>query len=396
MKWRAWLKRGFKWLALGLLALVVLALIDGWRAFGARATGERRARMERSKQWKDGAFENPEPLVNYVGKSFTAMRDVSDDVSPRKPLSFPETPPARFAAPPPTGLRVTWFGHSTTLIEIDGKRVLTDPVWSDRVGPIDGVGPTRWFPPLIALDALPAIDAVIVSHDHYDHLDRPTVIALAGKVARFVVPLGIGAHLEYWGVPAAKITELDWWEDVRIGPSGGAGELRIVCTPARHASGRTLWDKDAKLWGSYALLGEHHRVWYSGDTGLFDGMNEIGARFGPFDLSMIEIGQYNQAWPDWHIGPEQAVRAHGMVKAKVFFPIHWGLFRLASHGWTEPVERARAEVERRKASAVFPRPGESVEPEVARDWPPWWPKLPYKTAADDPIRSTSVAPEDAR
>lgn len=387
MTWRRRLRRVVRWLATALLVLVVVALIDGWRAFGKGASGARLARMKASKQWKEGAFENPEPLVNDAWGSITAMNDASEDATPREPLSFPAIDPARFATPPPSGLRVTWMGHSTTLIEIDGHRVLTDPVWTHRVGPLDGVGPTRWYPPLIALDDLPSVDAVIISHDHYDHLDRETVLALAPKVPRFIVGLGIGAHLEYWGVPAEKIVEMDWWEPVDI------GDLHIVCTPARHASGRALWDKDAKLWASYALVGRAHRVWYSGDTGLFNAMNRIGQELGPFDLTMIEVGQYNKAWPDWHIGPEQAVRAHGMVRGKVLLPIHWGLLRLASHGWTEPIERARAEVKRRGASAMFPKPGESAEPEAAREWEPWWPKLPWKTAAEDPIQSTSVAPE---
>jgi L-ascorbate metabolism protein UlaG (beta-lactamase superfamily) len=279
------------------------------------------------------------------------------------------------------------MGHSTTLIEVDGHRFLTDPVWSYRIGPIDGTGPTRWFPPLIAIDKLPTLDAVLISHDHYDHLDRPTIIALADRVPRFIVPLGVGAHLEYWGVSPDKITEVDWWDPVVL------GDLTVTCTPARHASGRALWDKDATLWASYALVGPRHRVWFSGDTGLFKAMTEIGTKLGPFDLTMIEVGQYHQAWPDWHIGPEQAVRAHTMVKGKTLLPIHWALFRLAVHGWTEPIERARAESKRRDVAAVFPRPGEAVEPEIPRAWEDWWPKLRWKTGAEDPIVSSSVPPE---
>lgn len=387
MTWRRRLGRVLKWLGLALLVLVLVALVDGWRAFGKGASGARRARMEASKQWRDGHFENPEPLVNDTWGSIGALKDASDDASPRTPLSFPKVDPARFATPPPSGLRVTWLGHSTTLIEVDGHRILTDPVWSQRVGPLDGLGPTRWYPTQIGLDRLPPLDAVTISHDHYDHLDRPTVVALASITPRFIVPLGVGAHLEYWGVPGEKIVEVDWWDPVHI------GDLRIVCTPARHASGRALWDKDATLWAGYALIGKQHRVWFSGDTGLFNDMTRIGAELGPFDLTMIEVGQYHKAWPDWHIGPEQAVRAHGMVRGKVLLPIHWGLFRLASHGWTEPIERARAESDRRQARAIFPEPGESGEPETPREWEPWWPKLPWKTAAEDPIRSTSVAPE---
>jgi L-ascorbate metabolism protein UlaG (beta-lactamase superfamily) len=387
MKWRRRIRRAFRWLGIAVIVLILAALVDGWRAFGKGASGERRARMDSSPQFKDGSFENPEPLVNDGWGSVKAMNEASDDVSPRTPLSFSPIDPARFATPPPSGLRVTWMGHSTTLIEVDGHRFLTDPVWSDRIGPIDGTGPTRWFPPLIAIDKLPTVDAVLISHDHYDHLDRPTIIALADRVPRFIVPLGVGAHLEYWGVSPEKITEVDWWDPVAL------GDLMITCTPARHASGRALWDKDATLWASYALVGPKHRVWFSGDTGLFRAMIDIGTKLGPFDLTMIEVGQYHQAWPDWHIGPEQAVRAHTMVRGKTLLPIHWALFRLAVHGWTEPIERARAESKRREVAAVFPRPGEAVEPEIPRAWEDWWPKLPWKKAAEDPIVSTSVPSE---
>ncbi|MBX3227421.1 MAG: MBL fold metallo-hydrolase [Labilithrix sp.] len=387
MTWRRRLRAFFKWATIAFLVLVVIALVDGWRAFGHRATGERRARMERSAAWKDGHFENPQPLVNDAWGSIASVRDTSPHSVPDPPLHFEPIDPARFAAPPPSGLRVTWLGHSSTLIEIDGKRILTDPVWSDRIGPLDGVGPTRWYPPLVAIGELPPIDAVVVSHDHYDHLDRPTVMALADKAARFIVPLGVGAHLEYWDIPRAKLVELDWWEHA------DAGGLDVVCTPARHASGRFLTDKDATLWASYALVGSAHRVWYSGDTGLFPAMAEIGEKWGPFDLTMIEVGQYHQAWPDWHIGPEQAVRAHVMVRGKALLPIHWGLLRLAYHGWTEPIERARAESIRREVRAVFPRPGESVEPDAPKSTEAWWPSIPWNTGAADPIVSTQVPPE---
>lgn len=386
-RWRARVRRFFKFAALTVMALVGAALVDGWRAFGKGAGGERLARMQKSPQYKDGHFENPEPLHNDTKGSLTAMFHADPNALPEPPLVVPPIDRARFASAPPTGLRVTWLGHSTNIIEVDGHRFLTDPVWSHRVGPIDGIGPTRWFEQPIALEDLPSFDAVLVSHDHYDHLDRPTVMQLIEKTSRFIVPLGVGAHLEYWGVPNAKIVEVDWWDHV------DANGLEIVCTPARHASGRALWDKDATLWASYAFLGDKHRVWFSGDTGLFPAMDDIGTRFGPFDLTMIEVGQYHQAWPDWHIGPEQALRAHKMVRGKVFLPIHWGALRLAIHAWTEPAERARAEALRRALPIVLPKPGESFEPEAKYPTEPWWPKIPWKTGAEDPIVSSQVPPE---
>ncbi|WP_424521163.1 MBL fold metallo-hydrolase, partial [Rubrivirga sp.] len=176
----------------------------------------------------------------------------------------------------------------------------------------------------------------MISHDHYDHLDMPTIRALAGRVPRFAVPLGVGAHLESWGVPAASITELDWWDGLEV-----AG-VRLVSTPARHFSGRGLTDRDQTLWSGWAILGAERRVFYSGDTALSPDFLEVGRRLGPFDMTFIESGAYNDAWADLHLGPEQAVAAHRMVRGELMVPVHWGLFDLALHGWTEPAERVRA------------------------------------------------------
>ncbi len=231
---------------------------------------------------------------------------------------------------------------------------------------------------------LPAIDVVVISHDHYDHLDMHTVkLLLAGK-AIFVVPLGIGAHLAYWGIPTERIVELDWWQETQV------GRLRVVLTPARHASGRWLVDFNKKLWGGFALIGKKKRVYYSGDTGLFPAMKEIGRRLGPFDLTMIEVGQYNRSWPDWHIGPEQAVKANTWLRGKVMLPIHWALLGLAYHGWTEPIERASLEAARLGVTLARPRPGQAFTPTALPEFQPWWPALPFDTAAQHPIISTQV------
>ena len=376
---------------LAVVGLLAVVLLDGWRAFGSKAAGARLARLQASPQWRDGRVVNPQPLHNDLWKMLAGAFHSSPDTSPgvlplRPPLIEQQAPAivATLATPPASGLRVTWLGHSTALIELEGRRFLIDPVWSPRASPLGWVGPRRFFPPPIALAALPPLDAVVISHDHYDHLDRATVVALAGRGATFVVPLGVGAHLAGWGIPEARIVELDWWQRAPFGP------VTVVCTPARHASGRMLIDNDAKLWAGYAFVGAAHRVYYSGDSGLFPGLRDIGARLGPFDLTLIEVGQYGQAWPDWHMGPEQAVRAHQLVGGRLLLPVHWGAFALAYHAWTEPIERALAAAARAGVAVVAPRPGHSFEPATPPPVERWWPALAVKTAEQDPIVSTQT------
>jgi len=371
-------------LAAGLALFTLLALASGWRAFGTSASGERLARMQRSPEWRDRHFVNPQPLQNDWWGALAGMFHASAYGAPAPPLALEAIDPERFAKVPRTGLRVTWLGHACVLLEIDGRRVLTDPVWSQRASPLTWLGPKRWYPPQIALDDLPPLDAVLISHDHYDHLDYATIRALRERDVTFVVPLGVGAHLAYWGVPEARITELDWWETTTV------HGLEIASTPARHASGRMVLDDDTKLWSSYALIGPNHRAYFSGDTGLFPALSEIGQRYGPFDLTMIEVGQYHRSWPDWHIGPEQAVLAHEMLHGRTLLPMHWGLFTLAYHGWTEPIERLLAAAQPRTATVLLPRPGQSVEPDGHRDDARWWPDVPWETSEQNPVVSTGM------
>jgi L-ascorbate metabolism protein UlaG (beta-lactamase superfamily) len=362
------------------VVLVAAGATENCAASGGRASGARRARMRQSPEWNGSHFENPQPLLNDLMASVTTLMRPDANVIPRSPPSTVAVEAERFATSPLSGLRVTWLGHSTTLLEIDGHRFLTDPVWGERAGPVSFAGPKRWFPPPLALKDLPPLDAVVISHDHYDHLDYRTIVALKDRDLTYVVPLGVGAHLERWGVPAARIVELDWWQ------SHTFGDLQLWATPARHASGRMLvLDDAATLWAGYVFVGTKHRTYYSGDTGLFPSLRTIGERFGPFDLTMIEVGQYDRAWPDWHLGPEQAIEAHLRVGGKVMLPVHWGLFALASHGWTEPIERALAAGRLTGAVVIAPRPGQSVEPTVEKPQERWWPELPWHTGAQDPI-----------
>ena len=374
--------RQLRLIVLGLVVIAVAVAALDCAPLGARAKGPRLERMKKSPEWKGSHFENPQPIVNDTWAAIVHLTKTDPNVQPHSPVATVRVDPRRLASQAPSGLRVTWLGHSTILLEVDGHRFLTDPVWSERVGPTSMAGPKRWFPPLIALKDLPPLDAVVLSHDHYDHLDYATIVALKEQSPVFVAPLGVGAHLERWGVPAAHIVELDWWD------SHAFGDLTLHATPARHASGRVLLvDDGAKLWQGYAFLGAQHRVYYSGDTGLFPGLRTIGERLGPFDLTMIEIGQYDQAWPDWHLGPEQAVEAHRRVHGAVMLPVHWGLFALASHGWTEPIERAVVAAKSAGAELITPRPGQSVEPTLQKPQEHWWPALPWRTAAQYPIAS---------
>ena len=331
---------------------------------------------------KNGRFLNPQPLWNDYLAAFTSILRRDPNSMPKQALPVVHPTAQALATDSALGLRATWLGHSTVYLEIDGIRVLTDPVWGKRASPFRWAGPKRFYAPLIELEELPVPEVVAISHDHYDHLDRSTLRRIRHWDTRFIVPLGVGARLISWGVPAARITELDWWESTRV------GDLEVALTPARHASGRMLLDKDKTLWGGFAFMGVKHRVYYSGDSGMFVGLADIGERFGPFDLTLIEAGAYGQAWPDWHMGPEQAVRAHGMVQGKVLMPVHWGLFDLAAHGWTEPIERVLVAAQTSGATVVVPRPGGSFEPGTPPSLERWWPTLPWKTAAEVPIRAT--------
>jgi L-ascorbate metabolism protein UlaG (beta-lactamase superfamily) len=362
-------------LATLVVVLIVLVASTGWLdALGSAPTGERLARIQRSPNYRDGEFKNPDATsVMHDGSTWTMLKQWlggREQRVPPGPIPIVSLTRADFERPPASGLRATWLGHSTVLVEIDGARILFDPVWARRASPSSLIGPVRFHEPPISLDDLPPLDAVLASHDHYDHLDRGVVRAIAQSAtqsrARFVVPLGVGAHLERWGVPPDRITELDWSESTNVGP------LAITATPARHFSGRGLTDRNHTLWASWSVAGPRHRVFHSGDTGPFPGFANIGAAHGPFDLTFMKIGAYGETWPDIHLTPEQAVQAHAQVRGKVLQPIHWGTFNLAFHAWDEPANRVVAAAAASGTELIVPRPGESVEPAMRKPVTPWW------------------------
>jgi len=340
--------------------------------FGARMSGARLERAKANPQYRDGRFVNVQPeaptrlaaLGEYVVRQFSG-----DEVRvPPAPVPVRAVDPAVLAAAPgATALRAFWIGHASTYVELDGLRLLLDPVFAERVSPLP-VGPRRFHPPPIALADLPPIDAVLISHDHYDHLDMATVRHLAARGARFFVPLGIGAHLERWGVPTAQIDEMEWWQRRTL------RGVEFVCTPTRHYSGRGLSDRSATLWSSWSVLGTRHRIYYSGDTGYSTHFAEIGSRLGPFDVAFVKIGAYGPgaSWLDIHMSPEQAVQAAREVRARQMFPVHWSTFNLAYHDWDEPVRRAVAEARRTGVDLVTPRLGEWVDADREFASTPWW------------------------
>ena len=344
--------------------------------FGAAPTGERMERIRRSPHFRDGAFQNSVPSALLTSGLFwrSLRRQLfgREQRVPKGVIPIVSLTAADFAQSPASGLRVTWLGHSTVLLEIDGYRVLIDPVWGLRASPSQLLGPRRFHPPPLPLSDLPRLDAVILTHDHYDHLDMAAVRAIATSPAQqhtqWITTLGVGAHLERWKIPGGRLSELDWGDSARI------GSLTITAQPARHFSGRAV-KRNQTLWASWVIAGPKHRAFHSGDTGFFDGLAAIGERHGPFDLTMIKIGAYDVTWPDIHLDPEGAVRLHAMLRGAVMLPLHWGTFNLAFHAWDEPPERLLAAAAGEGVRTVIPRPGELVEPATPPQADTWWRRL---------------------
>jgi L-ascorbate metabolism protein UlaG (beta-lactamase superfamily) len=329
--------------------------------------------MSASPRWHGASFRNLHPIPPGLRDAAAARPTIGEFLCggarrvPKGPLPALD-PREAWRRPPASGLRATWLGHSTVLLEIDGVRVLTDPVWGARASPSRIAGPKRFQPVPVALRALPPIDLVLVSHDHYDHLDLPTIRELAKHDLPFVTSLGVGAHLEAWGVRAQRITELDWWDSHTLPGT----ELTVTAAPSQHFSGRGLKDRNATLWSALALRTPRHAVFFSGDTGLTTEYETIRRRLGPFDLVLLEVGAYHPAWGDIHLGPENALRALQMLGGGAFLPVHWGTFSLAMHAWDEPAETLFEQAPRQGARLLMPRLGEAVEPAHGERVVPWW------------------------
>ncbi len=359
-------------------------------AFGSAAKGLRLERMQASRSWFEGRFRNVWPVIQGLRDPSVPMPSIGDFLFrgerrvPAAPLPSAD-PRQSWQRAPASGLRATWLGHSTVLLEIGGLRVLTDPVWGPRASPLRFLGPRRFQPVPIPLARMPRVDVVVISHDHYDHLDFPTIRALASIDVPFVTSLGVGAHLEAWGVAPERITELDWWETHHVPGSGVA----VTAAPSQHFSGRSFKSRNNTLWSSLVIRSERHGVFFSGDTGLTTQYAEIRERLGPFDLVMLEVGAFHPAWGDIHLGPENALKAFSLLGGGVLLPVHWGTFSLAMHAWDQPAEALYALGSESAVPLLMPQLGEPVEPGAPRELVPWWRAV--ETAAPATPRELGLA-----
>ena len=303
-----------------------------------------------------------ESVMSLLMKSLFSKEERVPKVAPG-PFS---TDTSIYKVAPKSGLRITWIGHSSLIIEIDGKRILTDPVWGPRASFSKYVGPKRFFYPPLPLKELPPIDLIILSHDHYDHLDYPTIKQLTKINTPIFCSIGVGGIIEKWGIQKSRISEMDWTTCLSFG-SG----FTVTATPARHFSGRGLINRHTTLWSSFVIKGPQHKVFFGADSGYFPGFKDIGDEFGPFDLTMLEIGASGTGWPDIHMGPTNAAQAHLDLGGKIMMPIHWGTFNLAFHAWREPIQTLQAVAAKKDIALFMPKPGTPTEV-VGMHNSAWW------------------------
>ncbi|MEH6681349.1 MAG: MBL fold metallo-hydrolase [Sediminicola sp.] len=340
--------------------------------FGGSPTKEHRAILVKSPNYRDGKFVNLENVeldmgFRNMGKSIMGMLRPDPQSVPARPLPIQRIDSvdvARYEE----GTRLIWFGHSTFLLQMEGRNILIDPMFGKVPAPHPILGTNRFSKELpIELEKLPQIDAVILSHDHYDHLDYGSIQRLKGKVKMFYTPLGVGAHLMEWGIAKERIIELDWWQEATF------GELQFICTPAQHFSGRGPGDRGHTLWGSWVIKSASERIFFSGDSGYGPHFKEIGKAYGPFDLALMECGQYNELWHAIHMYPEETAQASMDVGAKKVVPIHWGAFKLAMHTWNDPIVRLAKSAKTLGIDLHVPQIGEPIHPKIDQEpKAPWW------------------------
>jgi len=328
-------------------------------------------RIQTSSQFSDGKFRNEQKTQVFEWSKTWAM--TKDYFFNKSDKSVPKVTPAiqqlsndAFNLNNKEALNFARLGHSTLLIQLSGKYFLTDPVFSERVSPLQWIGPKRFHPVPMDIDSIKEIEAVIISHNHYDHLDEGSIKQLKERVNHFIVPLGVGDKLIAWGVDENKITQLDWWENVKL------DDVEIVSTPAQHFSGRGITDTDKTLWSSWVIRNPQHSLYFSGDTGYFPGFKDIGEKYGPFDYAFMECGAYNELWRDIHMMPEDSLQAFKDVKGKVMVPIHNGTFDLSTHAWFDPMEQITILAKENNVTLLLPQIGQLINKEDAVVSSPWW------------------------
>ena len=332
---------------------------------------EREKRIRNSPQYEDGEFVNPidVPLMapgstwNYIKKSYFTERI---DPEPTGELPVKTVQRNNRAEMDKEKLYFVWLGHSSILITVDGKMVLVDPVLKERASPFTWIGPKRFHPAPVSVEDLPPIDVVLITHDHYDHLEEPTIRQLDSKTGLFLMPLGIGELLEDWGIAPEKVVELDWWEHHKL------GSLDFTATPAIHYARRGLFDGNERLWCSWSVRGQNRRLFISGDSGYFDGFKKIGEMLGPFDVTFLKVGSYDEMWKQIHMLPEEAIQQHQNLRGDIMVPLHWATFDLALHPWYEPIERTLTAARKTNVKIITPLVGEQVNINRPPEVNPWW------------------------
>jgi L-ascorbate metabolism protein UlaG (beta-lactamase superfamily) len=342
-----------------LLSACIILFINLDPAFGGNPTKEQKETYQNLSNYDNGKFVNeiPTDITNSSDASST-NKDSTSETKDRNPAGPIPVSAIDWNKIKSENDSLTWFGHSAFLLSIDNKKLLIDPMLSPIASPVSFAGVKRYnySKDIMShlIDEMPSIDAVFITHDHYDHLDYQSIIKLKSKVSHFFVPLGVSAHLIRWGIPRENITELNWWEETKY------QGLTIALTPARHFSGRDPFNIDTTLWGGWVILGNKTRLYTSGDGGYDPHFKEIGKKYGPFNITLIEGGQYDRRWSGIHMIPEQSVQANLDVNGKTMMLMHWGAFTLANHGWKEPIERGIKEAKKRKVNIITPEIGETV------------------------------------
>jgi L-ascorbate metabolism protein UlaG (beta-lactamase superfamily) len=339
------------------------------RILGLTAAQRGRTSFGSSAQHDSERFRNARPRpVEGMGKTLSIAWNVlfnkPDGTMPTGALPVDKLTREQLDAAPERSLYR--LGHSTMLLKLRGQFWLTDPVFSERASPFRNLGPKRFHAPPIALADLPPLGGVILSHDHYDHLDRETVLALAATTGVFLTPLGVGDRLIEWGIDASRVRQFDWWQGTQI------DGISFTATPAQHFSGRSLFDGNSTLWASWVIVDDDLRVFFSGDTGYFDGFRTIGERLGPFNVTLIETGAYDAQWPYVHMQPDETVQAHVDLRGHWLVPVHNGTFDLAMHRWQEPFERVVALALARGIALATPRMGERLDLAAPHRGERWW------------------------